>query len=561
MIHFSDFGVLGGKLIYAVNKKVTTEPMKAQQELLTMLMEKNKDTEYGRKNNFAKVHSIREYQDIVPLTDYDDYAPYVDREIENGEKNLLTNFKVTRYCASSGSVGKPKLVPKSSKDNRNTYFMGLVAPEGLLAEYLKERGKKVPRLYGPLVLILTGHKLQNGMMSNGAGQVPLLYLKPFSKWFTTSPLEIMYPEHEEQMDTVYLQLRFALPCRDVTFIGSVVITLLSNFFETMEDRWQMLCDDIEKGTIDPSVKCPPEIRVELEKKLKPDPERAAELRREFEKGFETPICPRIWPKLVWGYGMFGSTLTIYVQRARRWLGDDLPMHNMGYAAAEGFFAMPVEMNASDYALLPRSVLFEFLPVDAPEGMRPLLLNELEQGKEYELIITNCSGLYRYRLYDVVKVTGMHNNTPRVEFVYRRNLDMNVANEKSTTQMLDWAVDETMHSLGIRIEGHSYFADTSVTPSRYVLLFEPIGDVTEDQIPSIREALDKNLAIANEKYDKYRRWNTLGDPKIVVLRHGAYQGYKEMLRSRGVVLNQVKPVAVINTKEREEYFFSQEEISG
>ena len=234
------------------------------------------------------------------------------------------------------------------------------------------------------------------------------------------------------------------------------------------------------------------------------------------------------------------------------------MHNMGYAAAEGFFAMPVEMNASDYALLPRSVLFEFLPLDAPEDSRPLLLNELEQGKEYEMIVTNCSGLYRYRIFDVVKVTGMHLNTPRIEFVYRRNLAMNIANEKTTTQMLDWAVDETMHTLGIKIEGHSFFGDTNTVPAHYTLLVEPVGEITEEQIPVITETLDNNLAAANEKYDKYRRWNTLGTPEIIVLKHGAYQAYKETLRQRGVVLNQIKPVAVINTKEREDFFFSQVE---
>ena len=54
------------------------------------------------------------------------------------------------------------------------------------------------------------HKLEDGKMCNGAGQVPLTYLKPITKTFCTSPLSLLYPEHEELLDTSYLQLRFAL---------------------------------------------------------------------------------------------------------------------------------------------------------------------------------------------------------------------------------------------------------------------------------------------------------------------------------------------------------------
>ena len=79
----------------------------------------------------------------------------------------------------------------------------------------------------------------------------------------------------------------------------------------------MLCDDIEKGIINPNIKCTPELRAKYSKMFKPNPSRAAELRKEFEKGFDTPIAPRIWPKLVWGYGMMGSSLQVYIDKLRK----------------------------------------------------------------------------------------------------------------------------------------------------------------------------------------------------------------------------------------------------
>ncbi len=51
--------------------------------------------------------------------------------------------------------------------------------------------------------------------------------------------------------------------------------------------------------------------------------------------------------------------------------------------------------------------------------RPLLMDELEVGKEYELIVTNLSGFYRYRLGDVIRVTGYHNECPMLVFSYRK----------------------------------------------------------------------------------------------------------------------------------------------
>ena len=63
---------------------------KMQEKLLLSLMKKNKSTVYGKQNNFKDVHSVEDYQKIVPLTYYEDYADYVQRMMK-GEKGLITN--------------------------------------------------------------------------------------------------------------------------------------------------------------------------------------------------------------------------------------------------------------------------------------------------------------------------------------------------------------------------------------------------------------------------------------------------------------------------------------
>lgn len=261
--------------------------------------------------------------------------------------------------------------------------------------------------------------------------------------------------------------------------------------------------------------------------------------------------------------MVGSNLKIYVDKLRKSIGPDIPIHNMGYAAAEGFFAMPTELDVHDYVLLPQCIFFEFIPVDddddeqaAENGeIKTLLISELEVGKRYEIVISNFSGLYRYRMEDIIKVTRMHNNTPEIELLYRRNLSMNVANEKTTTQMVDAAAKAASAEAGVDFVGYSFYPDFSTNPPRYCMLVEPKNPMTEEKRQELIKALDEKLNGVNEKYYKYRRWGMLNTPEVLILKPKTYWDYRESLRSRGVVLNQIKPVTVINSKEREDFFFS------
>lgn len=554
----SDLGVFLGNIAFKGFEHFTSVAMQTQEETLMKILDRNKDCELGKKYGFADIHSIKEYQDKVPLSTFEDYSPLIDRMIENDEKNIITSKKIIRYCSSSGSVGKPKLQPKTARDLWNMQCMGFAATPACASKYFKENGimKKLPPQMGPLLISLNGHKLKNGMQCNGAGQVPFTFLKPILRYFTTTPLDILYPEDEENTNIQYFQLRFCLTNKKVTYLGSMVITLLTTMFEFLEENWELVCNDIEKGTIDPSIKCPPSLRKKYGQ-MKPNPQRAAELRAIFKEGFETdvPVAKKIWPKLCWGYGMIGSTLSVYVEKLRRYVGD-LPMHNMGYAASEGFMAMPVSLNCTDYVLLPRSLIYEFIPVDGDENARPLLLNQLEVGKDYEIIITNFSGLYRYRILDIVRCTGWHNQSPSIEFLYRSNMGINIANEKTTTQMLDWSAEQLQKKFNIMFEGFSFYSDTETAElPRYVLLCEEHSGAVSENNAELCEALDNALRESNEKYEKYRRWGMIGEPVILRLENGAYDAYKASLVAQGRVLNQIKPVTVINTPEKKEFFFS------
>ena len=557
----SDFGVMMGRFTFKRFDHYTSHAMETQERSLKKIVRQNRKSELGKKFDFANIHSIADFQKKVPLTTFEDYAPLIDRMIENGEKNIITSKPIVRYCSSSGSVGKPKLQPKTWRDIWSMQCCGFAATPGCADRWFRSKGimKKLPGQVGPMMMSLNGHRLKNGKMSNGAAQVPFLLLKPILKFFITTPKDILFPADEENTNIPYFQMRFALVNRNVTFLGSMVITMLSNAFEFLAQNWEMVGNDIEHGTIDPSVKCPPALRAKYGH-MKPDPKRAEELRAIFREGFdgEVPVAKKIWPKLCWGYGMISSTLSVYMDKLRRYIGD-LPMHNMGYAASEGYMAMPVELNANDYVLLPRSLFYEFLPVDddleTPEGMTPLTLDKLEVGKKYEIIVTNFSGLYRYRILDIVRCTGTYNQSKKIEFLYRSNMGLNIANEKTTTDMLDYVAEQVQKKYDIRFEGFSYYPQTDGDPKRYMLFVECDSDVVDEKRDEINESIDEFFRKANEKYDKYRHWGMIGMPEIVRFEPGTYEAYKAKLVSEGRVLNQIKPVTVINTPEKKEFFFA------
>ena len=107
--------ITDGEPIYQEFQKMSKEPMKYNTDLLMKILSDNKDTEYGKKHQFADIHSIEEFQEKVPVSRYDDYVDYILRETEGNEKHLLCAYDVTHYNKSSGTMGNPKRLPMSDK--------------------------------------------------------------------------------------------------------------------------------------------------------------------------------------------------------------------------------------------------------------------------------------------------------------------------------------------------------------------------------------------------------------------------------------------------------------
>lgn len=548
------FGSALGLTEHAKLKFYSKRANKIQEKLLLGLMKQNKTTVYGKKNNFSSVKSIGDYQKNVPLSYYDDYAEYVER-MKNGEKGLITNAPYRRFTASSGSTGKAKIIPMSLWSEWVCQCFSFSAPVGCAFKYFKKQGRVIPPQKGLLTAEVGYTKLDSGKTVSCLSSIPLVNLKPIVPAFATSPKELQFVPDNTKMDSHYLKLRFSLPKRGVSYLGTIFITTLESMFFYLEENWEMLCDDIEKGIINESIVCPADMRKKLEKRLKPNPERAEELRREFRKGFDvSPIVPRIWPNASWMYGMGTGAIAIYQKKLQRYLGN-IPTHYLGYVASEAMMAVPLELDSFEYVMLPQNGFYEFRPVDSNDYDNLLTIKDLEVGKEYEIILTNTSGFYRYRIEDVIRVTGFYYESPKITFCYRLNQIANISGEKMTQQSFDYIVSEMSERLDELFIGYSIYADHSTSPGHYVLLLETAKEVDKNKEEEYAKLFEEIFCENNPSAKPVFKNGSLGHCEVKFLRHGTYDDYRQVLKDRGANLNQVKPVKLIDNDEKKEFFFN------
>lgn len=547
------------KLLYSVNIKngnkkikhfdgLTQNAPEINNQLLMDLLKRNATTEYGEKFHFDKVDSVEAYKKNVPFSTYDDYGVYIDRMI-SGEVGLITNEPIVHYALTSGSVDNPKKIPVS-EDTVKLYRE--YATQYSFAIISQALGKNWKKTRGLNLMEVKFETLANGLFAGSISGRGVYSIKNLLFLMFTSPKEVVFPL--EIMDSKYIHLRFALVEKSLSYIVSAFMTAVSDLMKYLETNWEMMVDDIEKGIIDPQVKMTDDVREKLLKKIKPDPKRAAELRKEFQKGFSQPIIPRIWPEFAFVHAIGSGGVSVYTDKMRYYLGE-IPIYFSIYAASESIMAICNAMESQEFVLIPDSAFYEFILADQEDSTETLTMGELETGKDYEIIITNTSGFYRYRIKDVIRVVGWYNKCPKIKFVYRLNQMVSIAGEKTNEECISWAVREFAKEAECQLVDYSVYPDTSVSPGRYILFME-----TENRLPKSKhndylKIIEEKLSIANPSIGSKIKSGVLSQSGISFVQEETYALYRDLMIMRGVSGNQLKPVRVIDTMIKEKFFFA------
>lgn len=245
---------------------------------------------------------------------------------------------------------------------------------------------------------------------------------------------------------MYVHALFALRDAELGIIEANFASLAASFLSCIEEHHAMLAADVRDGTISVPARTDTDTALlqQLAAGLAPLPHRAAHIEDVFKQkrsdGGE--LARALWPHLNLFLTVNTGAFACYASR----LGRAVPTYSPVYAATEGLLGVnlqPLRCPAR-YTLLPRVMFYEFLPVqqDAADKLitgkdsvngasrgAPLLASEVLIGEQYELVVTNLAGLFRYRLGDVVTVVDRFKQAPVVEFNYRAGQLLNLRGEK------------------------------------------------------------------------------------------------------------------------------------
>ena len=540
-----------GKRVKRELDSYSRDAIRISEQALLQLIKDNKDTEFGRAHGFDQINSIEDYKVNVGISSYDEYEPIIKRMYDKGEKNLLTAYKVVHYAQTSGSIGFPKYIPVTDKGKDKFVKYSANLCFAVADEYYRNTTEKELKVGYGINLVDTVSKYNDEGVSSGpiSGNI-ISEAKDISDYIFSVPWQSL--NLDEEIDMNYLIARYSIERSDITFIDGAFLTSVVDFMDYIKENRELLCMDIYHGRIDKEVKISDANREKLMKRIRPNPKRAKEVSNEIKKGMDE-IIPRIWPNIQFVAGIGTGGFSTYYKRAYQYTGKKVPFNNLVYAASEGVFAAARRMGDTSYVLIPDSGFYEFIPVGSKDDSRTLTIDQLEQGIDYEMIITNLSGLYRYRLNDVVRVTGFYNEAPLIKFVYRKNQVLSLVGENMTIDAVRWCIEQFAVETGLTVIDYSLYGNTDSKPSFYEMFIEVDEVLSAKDLKDCRDILEEKFMQANLVYGNSIRLGRLGPLKLIPLQSQTYQLYRDLQIMKGASRNQLKLVNVIDTPLKYNFF--------
>ncbi|BBO32238.1 GH3 auxin-responsive promoter family protein [Lacipirellula parvula] len=488
-------------------RRSTGVVQQTQARLLRRIVQDNRQTWFGKQHRFSAISSVDEFQDAVPVSNYDDYRGPVDR-ISHGESRVLTAERVDLLEPTGGSSRGDKLIPYTASLRRAFQRAIKVWIWDLFSSRPAVRQGTAYWSISPLASLprKTSGGTPIGFDEDAA------YLGKFEKMLVERTMAVpsTLALAPDIASCRYATLFFLLRDPRLSLISVWSPTFLTELLNFLWLHWDELCRDIELGNI--STPSSPRHAPRWQQPFEPRPQRAQALRELLGNSDRIADCIRaIWPKLrlvsCWTDGPSRS----YANHLQTYL-NGIELQPKGLLATEAFVSVPLVSQTAP-ALAIRSHFFEFRPIDRPplEAARLLLAHELEAGRHYEVLVTTQGGLYRYQLHDQIEVVGFFRETPLLRFVGKTDATSDLVGEKLNAAH----VESVLQSLFCEFNLAPRFAQLAADEANanYVLrLFEPALSARSSIADQLCESLDRGLS-ANSAYRYARSLAQLRAPTV------------------------------------------------
>jgi hypothetical protein len=454
-------------------------PNEVQEELLMNLIRRAENTVIGAQYDFSSITSYTTFSERVPVATYEDLQPLIERT-RQGEQNVFWDAPIKWFAKSSGTTNaKSKFIPVSNDALEDCHYKG---SKDLLCLYLNNNEDSD---------MFLGKSLRLG----GSSQI--------------------YEDKETLFGDLSAILIENMPIwAEFSSTPSNKISLMSEW----EQKLTAIINETKNENVTSFAGVPSWMLVLMNRMLE-----------ETGKG----NLLEVWPNLeVYFHG--GVSFEPYREQYQKLLPKSDFKYYEIYNASEGFFAIQDLNDSSDLLLmLDYGIFYEFIPMDTfgTPNQKIIRLAEVELFKNYAVVITTNSGLWRYLIGDTVRFTSL--NPYRIRVSGRTKHHINVFGEELMVENTDQAiakacqltqtevVDYTVAPIfmdGKEKGAHEWMIEFKQNPSDLVQ-FQKILDDTLQSLNSDYEAkrynnmtlnpLVINLARPNLFYDWLKERDKLG----------------------------------------------------
>lgn len=483
------------------------EFMEIQEDLLLKEIELVAGTPIGRKiMKGIRPKSAEEFRRLVPLTTYDDYAPYIG----NCQEEALVE-KPCYWARTTGSAGGFKWLPWVSRADEMA-CRNMVAARVLATA--EKKGEMNVRPGGKMLFNLPQRPYFSGTLAFSVSQ-----RIPFP---TILPLE----EAEKMTFRERIERGFEIALRTgVDYVSSMSYVLVktgesfSEHARKMKFSLSLLRPVVVFRLLRALVRC----------KL-------------IEK---RSLLPKdLWPvKAIFGYGVDTS---IYREQIFYYWGR-MPYEIYG-ASEAGVIAMQ-SWTKKWMTFLPDSVFLEFIPETEwlmsreDKGYQPttILLNEVQEGKIYEVVLTNFYGmpLLRYRLGDLIKIISLRDeeagiNLPQIAFQAKISAIIDIARLAKLDEKTAW---QAITNTGIKYDDWSIRKEYDGNRPHLQLYIELKENRRAEEVEYL---VDEQLKRLVQDYGDLVGMLEVGPLRITLLTKATFRRYLEEKEKAGADLANLKP---------------------
>lgn len=465
-------------------------PDEVQKRMFTKLVGLARNTEWGKTYHYKDIKRVEQFQERVPVSSYEDLYPYIERMLR-GEQNILWSSKINWFAKSSGTTNaRSKFIPVSRETLLKCHFRGGRDMLSLVMVNMPDT-----RTFWGKGLSIGGSLSPNPHWPGTYfGDVSAVIVNQLPRWaqFMRAPkLETaLMPNWEEKIETMAKE---AIPQNITSALGVPTWTIV--LFQRI-------------------------LEITGAKNIK-----------------------EVWPNFeIFVHG------AVAFHPYRELFDTIVPgiRYMETYNASEGFFGLQDDLSRDDMLLLlDYDIFYEFIPLSEIHKDHPkaYTIEEVELDKNYAMIISNSSGLWRYQIGDTVKFTSL--SPYRIKITGRTKHFINAFGEEVIIENAEAAITEACNATGAVMTnftaGPVYLGNNSKGGHEWIIEFAN----PPSNIDSFSNVLDKKLREVNSDYDAKRHLDLALIKPII---HSVPEGtFYQWLKKRGKIGGQSKVPRLANSR--------------